>query len=319
VEPQSDDVPPPAPDFDPSAWRFLLADRSDFLFIEADATDMKLSEDLVSCVESLAQMVDARAVILIDEAHRIDACVRAEVFPSRPERLHLEIGVPTLALTPQLLKEFPAWHRTTSPYQGFSTVHFEKPLTNGTTTTTISRILKFLTSLTPSQSVAQLHLELDPAGLRKPTPSFTASSPSRPGDAGRGDSKDAIEQLIGIRRRLRESITMLDASSWGQLRGTPGSNPAASLSKYKTNGRLFSVSEGRRDLYPQFQFDDNAAPLPVIAEILKIAPADARGWPLLSWFDAGNVLLGGRRPRELLRQNPKEVKLAAVDYYSLDE
>ena len=115
------------------------------------------------------------------------------------------------------------------------------------------------------------------------------------------------------------SLAAAGAAPLSKLRGLISSNPTAALSKYKTQGRLFSVSEGRRELYPQFQFDENAAPLTVIAEILRIVPADARGWPLLSWFDAGNVLLGARAPRELLRQDPEAVKRAAVDYYTSDE
>jgi hypothetical protein len=79
------------------------------------------------------------------------------------------------------------------------------------------------------------------------------------------------------------------------------------------------VSEGRRELYPKFQFGGNAEPLAVMAEILEVVPADARGWPLLSWLDAENALLGGRKPRDLLRENPDGVVKAAADYYSLDD
>lgn len=123
---------------------------------------------------------------------------------------------------------------------------------------------------------------------------------------------------LSLRGALQQ-VPMLDATSWAKLRGTPGANATAALTQYKTQGRLFSVSEGRRELYPQFQFDDHAAPLPVMADILHAVPADACGWPLLSWFNAGNVLLGGRKPLEVIRQDPEAVQRAATDYYLQDD
>ena len=319
MEPQFDDVASPVQGFNTSAWRFLLADRSSFLFIESDAADMKLSEELVDRVATLGHVVDERSVILIDPAQRIDACVRAEAFPSRPEHLHLGVELSALALTPRLTKELPNWHRTPSVYEGFSNVHFDKPLTAGSNTT-ITHIFKFLAvRLTPARSGVRIRLEVGPTGHYAAVPLTEFEPAALPGNADTRDPKNAIEKLLGIRKRLRESIPMLDAASWGQLRGTPGTNPTAALSKYKSQGRLFSVSEGRRDLYPQFLFDQNAAPLPVIAAILKLAPPDARGWPLLSWFDAGNVLLRGRKPRELLGEDPEAVKRAAADYYTEDD
>ena len=89
---------------------------------------MKLSKELVSRVVSLGQVVDERAVIPIDPAQRMGARVQAEAFPARPEPLRLAVELHALALTPQLTKELPAWHRIPSGYEGFSSLHFDKPL-----------------------------------------------------------------------------------------------------------------------------------------------------------------------------------------------
>ena len=319
MDPQFDDTPSPTRGFDPSAWRFLLADRSNFLFIESDSAAMKLSDELVQQVATLGRVMDESAVILIDDAQRIDAWVRAETFPSEPIHLQLGVEVHALALTPTLMRELPALERGPSPYRGFSSVKFERPLTAGPTRT-IQRILEFLSRSTPRQLTPTIHIGIDPAGVYAAALSLHLGPPSAHShDAEPRDPNPAIETLLGIRKQLRESIPMLDAVSWGQLRGTLGSNPTAALTKYKAAGRLFSVNEGRRELYPQFEFDDNAAPLPVITEVLKLVPADARGWPLLSWFNAGNVLLDGRKPLELVRQDPEAVKRAAADYYSQDD
>jgi hypothetical protein len=92
---------------------------------------------------------------------------------------------------------------------------------------------------------------------------------------------------------------MLDSVQWGKWLGV-STNPSATLAKYREQGRLFSVREGRNYLYPRFQFDQDTAPLDAVADVLKVVPADARGWPLLSWFEASSTLLGGRKPSEML-------------------
>jgi len=313
-----EDAPSSPRAFNPAAWRFLLADRSKFLFIESDSAQVTLSDELVDRVATVGRVLDESAIILIDGAQRIDAVVRADAFPSQSLHLNLGVGVRALALTPELVRELPAWHLTPSTYRGFSGVQFEKPLTTGPTTT-IQRILEFLAGIRSAPPVATIPIRVESAGYAL-SPSLNVRTPTA--DRRDSDSRDPhpdVEALLGIRKQLREQIPMLDASSWAQLRGTAGSNPTAALTKYKNQGRLFSVSEGRRELYPQFQFDPNAAPLQAIAEILKDVPPDARGWPLLSWFNARNVLLDGRKPLEVLGQDPEAVKRAAADYYLQDD
>lgn len=126
-----------------------------------------------------------------------------------------------------------------------------------------------------------------------------------------------IDELIGLRKRLRESVPMLDSDQWGKWRGVT-TNPSATLAKYREQDRLFSVREGRNYLYPRFQFTRDAAPLEAVAEVLEVVPQDAKGWPLLSWFDAPCVLLGGRKPMDVLAQDPVAVRDAAADFYGDD-
>jgi hypothetical protein len=129
--------------------------------------------------------------------------------------------------------------------------------------------------------------------------------------------QDDVGELIGLRKRLRESVPMVDSEQWGKWRGVT-TNPSATLAKYREQGRLFSVREGRNYLYPRFQFTQDAAPLDAIADILKVVPEDARGWPLLSWFEAPSTLLDGRKPSEVLAKDPAAVRTAAADFYADD-
>ena len=143
-----------------------------------------------------------------------------------------------------------------------------------------------------------------------------ASAGPKAADAVLSNEGDVAE-LIGLRKRLREDVPMVDSEQWGQWRGV-STNPSATLAKYREQGRLFAVKEGRTYLYPRFQFGPDAAPLDAIADVLKAVPEDARGWPLLSWFDARSTLLGRQKPRDVIAQNPSAVIQAAKDFYSDD-
>ena len=136
--------------------------------------------------------------------------------------------------------------------------------------------------------------------------------------ASSADCTDPVATAIEIRERLKQSVNLIDAAKWAKWRGVQ-SNPSAALGKYKQNKRIFAVRSGNRDLYPAFQFAENAQPLPVLQKILKHVPKEAQGWPLLSWFDARNALLKNRKPSEVLASEPTAVVRAAARFYSRDD
>ncbi len=127
---------------------------------------------------------------------------------------------------------------------------------------------------------------------------------------------DPVGQAIAIRSRLRKSVRFVDAGEWARWRGIGDTNPSAALGKHKQKGRVFAVQEGNKDLYPAFQFSENAEPLPVMSELLVSVPREAHGWPLLSWFEARNVLLKNQKPSEVIGREPAAVVAAATEFYS---
>ncbi len=129
---------------------------------------------------------------------------------------------------------------------------------------------------------------------------------------------DPVANAIEIRERLKRSVNLLDSAKWAKWRGVQ-SNPSAALGKYKKSKRIFAVRSGNRDLYPAFQFAENAEPLQVVQKILKIVPKEAQGWSLLSWFEARNALLENRKPSEVLASEPAAVLRAAARFYSRDD
>ena len=145
----------------------------------------------------------------------------------------------------------------------------------------------------------------------KTLPSTSKSVPEAP--------SDPIQNAIEIRKNLMQRVRLLDAAEWAKWRGAKSKNPSAALGKYKHQNRVFAVRAGNRDLYPAFQFSENAEPLPVIEEILKIVPKDNQGWPLLSWFEAGSATLRNRKPSDVLASAPAKVIEAARRFYSRDD
>jgi hypothetical protein len=162
------------------------------------------------------------------------------------------------------------------------------------------------------------------AGDRPDPAKRTPSGPQtrqRDDDSADGSSGASdVERRIQLRERLRKQVPLLTADTWARLAGNRGKNPSAALGKYKSAGRLFAVTDGNRDLYPAFQFSEaDSRPKDTIATVLEHVPLEARGWPLLSWFNAPNVFLGNQKPLEAIDSDPDAVAEAADRFYGRDD
>ena len=79
--------------------------------------------------------------------------------------------------------------------------------------------------------------------------------------------------------------------------------------KWKREGRVFAIQDGEKDLFPTFQFADGK-PLPVIKKILEVLPDYLSPWQTAFWFESGNGWLGGKTPRECLKNESKVIDAA---------
>ena len=129
----------------------------------------------------------------------------------------------------------------------------------------------------------------------------------------------AVERRIELRKQLRKSVDLISADRWKEWSGSRGKNPSAALGKHKREGRLFAVLDDDRDFYPAFQFSEDAKPKPAIARVLERVPEPARGWPLLSWFNAGNVFLKDQKPMDVIDSDPEAVADAADRFFGRDD
>lgn len=96
--------------------------------------------------------------------------------------------------------------------------------------------------------------------------------------------------------------------------------PVRTLRRWRSEGLIFSVRWRGRDLYPAFQFGPCDFPWYGMKRMLWHVPKSARGWPLLSWFEARNVILKGRKPSRALKTESTELLIRSIQlFYNVEE
>jgi hypothetical protein len=91
-------------------------------------------------------------------------------------------------------------------------------------------------------------------------------------------------------------------------------NRHALANRWRSEGKAFAVELRGQRLYPGFQFDSETfAPRPVVASVLAVLPRPQMSeWEVALWWVAGNDRLGGRRPVDLMLEEPEAVIDAAA-------
>jgi hypothetical protein len=97
-------------------------------------------------------------------------------------------------------------------------------------------------------------------------------------------------------------------------RRSRASNKHALANRWRSEGKVFAVEHGGQLVYPGFQFDpETLAPQPVVANVLEALPRDALSdWEVALWWTAGNGWLGGRRPVDVIDDDPSVLAGAAA-------
>jgi len=105
----------------------------------------------------------------------------------------------------------------------------------------------------------------------------------------------------------------LTAEQLGRSRAPDARNPHAAANRWRNDGKLFAISKGGTQYFARYAFDEAYDPLPVIAEVIEVMPG-LSAYRLASWFESTNSYLGGRRPRDCLRDDPTAVVAAAREH-----
>jgi len=87
--------------------------------------------------------------------------------------------------------------------------------------------------------------------------------------------------------------------------------PLQDLGRLKQECRIFTVTYRDATYVPSFQFDERGCPRPAVAAVIRILGKKTSDWGLALWFTANDGWLGGRRPVDLLKDEPERVVEAA--------
>jgi hypothetical protein len=113
------------------------------------------------------------------------------------------------------------------------------------------------------------------------------------------------------RTALLEEFGALTSAEVARLAGSRAANRAALANRWRREGRIFAVSHGRAQYYPAFQFDELGQPQEVIGRVLEAFAGRGGDWEVALWFTTSSGWLGGRRPVDLLDEDPEAVVGAA--------
>lgn len=127
--------------------------------------------------------------------------------------------------------------------------------------------------------------------------------------------------LTEARMRSKAKIAVLESGDWltasevAEVAGFETVNPSAQTSKWKSKKLIFSISHRGVDYFPSYALDPATDYRPRAATKAVIdAFGDTKGgWGLAYWFASVNSFLGGRRPQDVIKEDPERVIAAAQD------
>jgi hypothetical protein len=111
------------------------------------------------------------------------------------------------------------------------------------------------------------------------------------------------------RARFLSDVACLTSKEIAQNAGHQAANASVTASRWKQQGRIFSVPSRGSELYPAFQFREGQ-PHPAVAKILRELPKQMSPWQVAFWFASGNSWLRGAAPADRLDDAEAVVKAA---------
>ena len=114
----------------------------------------------------------------------------------------------------------------------------------------------------------------------------------------------------GMRAEFLKTVACLTAADLSDMAGHEARNRSVTASRWKAQGKIFSVPFQRAELYPAFQFADGE-PRPAMARVMAALPTTMSNWQRAFWFTSPNGWLGGDQPSARLADTEAVVEAAA--------
>jgi hypothetical protein len=123
----------------------------------------------------------------------------------------------------------------------------------------------------------------------------------------------ALAMQAKARKAILESGDWMTAKQIAEVAQFSASNPSAQPSKWKREKRIFSLLHHGTDYYPSYGMDPaTARPLKALGDVIRAFGSAKDDWGLAYWFSSANSFLGGKRPQDLLANDPQAV-IAAIE------
>jgi len=121
------------------------------------------------------------------------------------------------------------------------------------------------------------------------------------------DAEAVVERdTLEWRKRFISEYPQWTSAQIAQESSSLAKNQPSTASRWAKDRRIFAVQFQGQKWFPRFQFTDGR-PNPAVLEVLKVFPEHATGWELAYFFTTPNANVSGRRPFELLKEDPSRV------------
>ena len=115
------------------------------------------------------------------------------------------------------------------------------------------------------------------------------------------------------RKRFMSENKCWSSADVARESGSSAKNQAAIASRWLQEKRIFSIIFEGKIWFPRLQFRDGR-PISAVANVIKAFPEHATGWDLAYFFTTPNSFIGGRKPLELLKDDPKRLESLARSF-----
>jgi len=135
----------------------------------------------------------------------------------------------------------------------------------------------------------------------------------RDGEVPSAVHMETIRRYAQLRVEIMKKVPFLRSGDIAGLSGSSARNTSAKASRWKSEGRIFSVPWRGVDHYPAFQFSPvDGEPLPVMQKVLEILTPKRNDWQILCWFYGNNVFTPDEcPPMDAIATHPETVIKAA--------
>lgn len=120
------------------------------------------------------------------------------------------------------------------------------------------------------------------------------------------------ERKQDLRQYILADAIWLTSTELSDKAGFKNRNRSAGPNGWKQRGKIFAINVDGHDRYPAYALDEAYQPLKILKDILTVFGDNTSAWSIASWMGTANSWLGGKKPKDVMKQEPAAVLHAAL-------